>query len=196
MEKPFVLPVWLQSPKVTIFCTFNANSKCCGVHSSAISNTLVNWVWNVAEWLAKLCTERRHTQWARQLVQDWIRMQTVRKSHMVSVRYGSVYEGYEGVILTVLGAERESLAPELTGVGLWIDLAPRRLICLDGSRNYSIRHLLQPVAAGLAASEWVASVTCPCVGRLLAVFPYRMPFFCHHLWNQWLYPFPVTDSLR
>lgn len=92
-------------------------------------------------------------------------------------------KGTKGVILTVLGAEKESLAPELTGVGLWIDLAPRRLICLDGSRNYSIRHLLQPVAAGLAASEWVASVTCPCVGRLLAVFPHRMPFFCHHLWN-------------
>lgn len=96
MEKPFVLPVWLQSPKVMIFCTFNANSKCCGVHSSAISNILVNWVWNVAEWLAKLCTERRHTQWVRQLMQDWIRMQTMRKSHMVSVWYGSVYERYEG----------------------------------------------------------------------------------------------------
>lgn len=72
-------------------------------------------------------------------------------------------------ILTVLVVEKDRLAPEIIGVGLWIDLAPRRLICHDGSRNYSVGHLLQPVAAGLAATEWVVSVTCPCVGRLLAV---------------------------
>lgn len=75
-------------------------------------------------------------------------MQTMRKSHIVRST-----KGMKGVILTVLVAEKESLAPELIGVGLWIDLAPRRLVCLDGSRNYSTGHLLQPVAAGLAAAD-------------------------------------------
>lgn len=93
----------------------------------------------------------------------------------------------KGVILTVLVAEKESLAPELIGVGLWIDLAPGRLVCLDGSRNYSTGHLLQPVAAGWQPQSGSCLSPALVLGDCCLCFPIE----CHFS----VITFGISDSI-
>lgn len=101
------------------------------------------------------------------------------------------------VLFWLFVVEKKRLAPELTGALDWLGTQETYLPWWQPELQHWAP--AATLAAGLAATKWVVSVTCPRVGRLLAVFHShhcQMPFFCHHLWKLWLCPFPVTDSLR